>query len=117
MNDCGGGRYRSAYRAAIRLGAGPLANRITRGGRVAGPGRPTQVGVISPHPVWVEAVCPRELKVVRLVASGLTSREAATALSLSPRPIEMHVHRILNKLDCRTRVDITRRAAALGLLD
>ena len=45
-----------------------------------------------------------------------TSREVAQQLTLSPRTVEMHVHRILVKLDCRTRVDITRRAAELGLL-
>ena len=52
----------------------------------------------------------------RLVAGGLSSREVATTLSLSPRTVEMHVHRILSKLDCRNRVEITRRAAELGLL-
>jgi DNA-binding NarL/FixJ family response regulator len=40
----------------------------------------------------------------------------AQKLTLSPRIVEMHVHRILVKLDCRRRVDITRRASELGLL-
>jgi DNA-binding NarL/FixJ family response regulator len=48
--------------------------------------------------------------------SGQTSREIASDLSLSPRTVEMHVHNVLVKLDCRSRVDIARRAGELGLL-
>ncbi|HVD48246.1 MAG TPA: AAA family ATPase [Candidatus Limnocylindria bacterium] len=109
--------YRSAYRAAIRLGARPMANRIA--GQVAALGENVErrLGSLAASGLGRGGLSPRELEVARLVASGLTSREAATKLSLSPRTVEMHVHRILNKLDCRTRVDITRRAAALGLLD
>jgi DNA-binding CsgD family transcriptional regulator len=58
----------------------------------------------------------REAEIARQVAAGRTSREIASALSLSPRTVEMHVHNVLVKLDCRTRVDITRRAGELGLL-
>jgi ATP/maltotriose-dependent transcriptional regulator MalT len=110
-------RYRSAYRAAIRLGARPFANRIAEEVAALGEVVQRRLGQLAASGLGRGGLSPRELEVVRLVASGLTSREAATALSLSPRTIEMHVHRILNKLDCRTRVDITRRAAALGLLD
>lgn len=110
-------RYRSAYRAAIRLGARPFANRIAEEVAALGEVVQRRLGQLAASGLGRGGLSPRELEVVRLVASGLTSREAAAALSLSPRTIEMHVHRILNKLDCRTRVDITRRAAALGLLD
>jgi DNA-binding CsgD family transcriptional regulator len=110
-------RYRGAYRAAIRLGARPFANRIAEEVAALGEVVQRRLGHLAASGLGRGGLSPRELEVVRLVASGLTSREAATALSLSPRTIEMHVHRILNKLDCRTRVDITRRAAALGLLD
>jgi DNA-binding CsgD family transcriptional regulator len=63
-----------------------------------------------------QGLSPREIQVARLIAGGLTSREIGSDLSISPRTVEMHIHRILGKLDCRTRVDITRRAAELGLL-
>ena len=94
-----------------------MANRIA--GQVAALGENVErrLGSLAASGLGRGGLSPRELEVARLVASGLTSREAATKLSLSPRTVEMHVHRILNKLDCRTRVDITRRAAALGLLD
>jgi DNA-binding NarL/FixJ family response regulator len=58
----------------------------------------------------------REVEVVRLVAAGRTNREIARELFLSPRTVEMHVARILTKLDCRSRTDAAPRAAELGLL-
>jgi DNA-binding CsgD family transcriptional regulator len=109
-------RYRSAYRAAIRLGARPLANRIAEEVAKLGEKVEQRLGRLAAAGVGRGGLSPRELEVTRLVASGLSSREVATTLSLSPRTVEMHVHRILGKLDCRTRVDITRRAAELGLL-
>ncbi|HEY6782434.1 MAG TPA: LuxR C-terminal-related transcriptional regulator, partial [Candidatus Dormibacteraeota bacterium] len=58
----------------------------------------------------------RELEVVRLLAVGRTNREIAHDLFLSPRTIDMHVRNILRKLDCRSRVEATKRASELGLL-
>jgi ATP/maltotriose-dependent transcriptional regulator MalT len=109
-------RYRSAYRGAIRLGARPLANRIAEEVAKLGEKVEQRLGRLAAAGVGRGGLSPRELEVTRLVASGLTSREVAMTLSLSPRTVEMHVHRIFSKLDCRTRVDITRRAAELGLL-
>ena len=109
-------KYRSAYRAAIRLGARPLANRIAEEVAKLGEKVEQRLGRLAASGLGRGGLSPRELEVTRLVASGLSSREVATTLSLSPRTVEMHVHRIFSKLDCRTRVDITRRAAELGLL-
>lgn len=110
------GRYRSAYRTAIRLGARPFANRIAEEVAQLGEKVERRLGRLAAAGVGRGGLSPRELEVTRLVVGGLSSREVAATLSLSPRTVEMHVHRILGKLDCRTRVDITRRAAELGLL-
>jgi DNA-binding CsgD family transcriptional regulator len=110
-------KYRSAYRAAVRLGARPLANRIAEEVSKLGEKVEQRLGRLAAAGVGRGGLSPRELEVTRLVAGGLSSREVAATLSLSPRTVEMHVHRILSKLDCRTRVDITRRAAELGLLN
>jgi len=109
-------KFRGAHRVAVKLGARPLANLIAEAVAALGEKVERRLGRLAAAGVGRGGLSPRELEVTRLVAGGLTSREVATTLSLSPRTVEMHVHRILGKLDCRTRVDITRRAAELGLL-
>jgi DNA-binding NarL/FixJ family response regulator len=51
----------------------------------------------------------RELEVLRLLAGGLTDREIAGALTISPRTVESHVGSILAKLGARNRADAARR--------
>ncbi len=60
---------------------------------------------------------PRQRDVLRGVARGLTDKEIASELSLSPRTVEMHVARTLATLECANRAEAVRKAAALGLLD
>jgi DNA-binding CsgD family transcriptional regulator len=50
---------------------------------------------------------PREQEVVRLARTGLTNREIAEALFLSPRTVEAHVARALRKLGVRSRRALT----------
>lgn len=60
---------------------------------------------------------PRQLQVLREVSQGLTDKEIARKLSLSPRTVEMHVANTLATLGCRTRAEAVRRAAELRLVD
>jgi len=60
---------------------------------------------------------PRQLDVLRAVARGLTDKEIASELSLSPRTVEMHVSRALAALACANRAQAVRTALALGLID
>jgi pimeloyl-ACP methyl ester carboxylesterase/DNA-binding CsgD family transcriptional regulator len=59
----------------------------------------------------------RQLEVLRGVARGLTDKEIATELSLSPRTVEMHVARARAALECANRAEAVRKVVALGLLD
>jgi len=58
----------------------------------------------------------RETEVLRLVANGLTGREIAGAIFLSPRTVNTHVAHILAKLDAPTRRLAVKRARELDLL-
>ncbi len=58
----------------------------------------------------------RQLDVLRLVATGLTNKEAASKLSLSPRTVEMHMASVLDRLNCRARTDAIKKASELGLV-
>lgn len=51
----------------------------------------------------------RERQVVRMIADGLTDREIAAALVLSPRTVEGHVARLIHKLGARNRTDAVSR--------
>jgi DNA-binding CsgD family transcriptional regulator/tetratricopeptide (TPR) repeat protein len=58
----------------------------------------------------------RQQDILRLLAAGLTNKEAADRLHLSPRTVEMHVAALLDRLNCRTRTEAIRRAGELRLL-
>jgi transcriptional regulator of acetoin/glycerol metabolism len=49
-----------------------------------------------------------ELAVAEQVAQGLTNREAAARLYLSPHTIDFHLRQVFRKLDVRSRVELTR---------
>jgi transcriptional regulator of acetoin/glycerol metabolism/DNA-binding CsgD family transcriptional regulator len=49
-----------------------------------------------------------ERTVADLVAGGLTNREAAGRLFLSPHTVDFHLRHIYGKLDVRSRVELTR---------
>ena len=59
----------------------------------------------------------RELEILGLVSEGLSVKQVATRLSLSPRTVETHLSKLYRKLGARNRVQALSRAAALGLID
>lgn len=58
----------------------------------------------------------REAEVVRLLAQGLTMKEMAQQLALSPRTLETYRARALEKLGLKTRADLVRYAIRCGWL-
>jgi DNA-binding CsgD family transcriptional regulator len=54
---------------------------------------------------------PQELQVALQVARGLTNREIAQALFLSPKTVEFHLTRIYRKLDLNARAELVERFA------
>lgn len=59
----------------------------------------------------------REVEVLRLVAKGLTSREAGARLFLSHRTVENHIQRILHKLHLHNRAQLVRFALEEGIAE
>jgi two-component system nitrate/nitrite response regulator NarL len=57
----------------------------------------------------MEGLSPRENDVLRMLAEGLTDREIASALIISPRTVETHVSNILHKLAVRNRAEAAQR--------
>jgi two-component system, NarL family, response regulator NreC len=62
-----------------------------------------------------DALSPREVEVLRLIAFGHTSAEIAGKLHLSPRTVETHRARIHRKLGLTTRAQLVRYALRRGL--
>jgi DNA-binding NarL/FixJ family response regulator len=65
----------------------------------------------------IEALTAREIQVLRLFATGLSTREVATSLGISPKTVETHRIRIYEKLGCKSVVDLTRIAVRTGLVE
>ena len=51
-----------------------------------------------------------EVAVVRLVAEGLTNREVAEQLFVSPHTVSMHLRHVFTKLEITSHVELTRLA-------
>jgi DNA-binding NarL/FixJ family response regulator len=59
----------------------------------------------------------REREVVKLIAEGHTNQQIADLLVISPKTVERHRANILEKLDMRDRVEVTRYAIREGLVE
>src|SRR5207247_7607562 len=59
----------------------------------------------------------QELKVLRLVAEGLTNPEIGTRLYLSRHTVKEYVSHAMRKLDATNRIEAVRKATALGLIE
>lgn len=58
------------------------------------------------RPSYGERLSPREQEVAALAGAGMSNREIATTLHLSPRTVEQHVARALRKLGAASRRDL-----------
>ncbi|MBE7549659.1 MAG: hypothetical protein HS126_01095 [Anaerolineales bacterium] len=73
-------------------------------------------------PASVEGVLPepltsREQEILQLIAAGLTNREIATQLVVSPETVKKHTGSIYGKLGVRSRTEAAAKARDLDLLD
>jgi DNA-binding CsgD family transcriptional regulator len=89
------GASRDAARLRSRLRALGVRRRITKAEK--------------PATGWA-AMTKSELEVAQLVANGLTNREVAEQLFVSPHTVNTHLRRVFAKLEVKSRVDLTRLA-------
>jgi DNA-binding NarL/FixJ family response regulator len=59
----------------------------------------------------------QELKVLRLVAEGLTNPEIGASLYLSRHTVKEYVSHAMHKLEATNRIEAVRKATALGLIE
>jgi len=96
---------------AVMRGEAPLSQRIASA-VVRAMRKPIPEGLGG-----LDALTPRERQVLRLLATGQSTREAAAQLTISPKTVETHRVRIYQKLGCRSAVELTRIAVRSGLIE
>ncbi|MFD8387099.1 AAA family ATPase [Streptomyces sp. NPDC059679] len=93
---------RMAWETFERAGARPWARRAQGELRAAG-----ESGQAPPSAV-LDALTPQELRIAGLVADGLSSKQIAARLFLSPRTVEYHLYKIYPKLGIGSRTELAR---------
>lgn len=97
-------QLRAAVAAFERLGADPWADAAAAELAATGEAPSRRGGSVA------ERLTAQELQVSRMLAEGLTTRETAAALFLSPKTVEYHLRKVYTKLGIHSRDEL---AAAL----
>ncbi|MFD3817328.1 LuxR C-terminal-related transcriptional regulator [Streptomyces rubiginosohelvolus] len=71
--------------------------------------QPAKKGRPPGRPSHSDQLSPREAEVAQLASSGLTNREIAATLHLSPRTVEQHIAGAMRKTGALSRRDLTHR--------
>jgi DNA-binding NarL/FixJ family response regulator len=127
----GGSEPAADVLAAVRAGAtgylvaprdpGALADAVRRTAAGEAVFSPGLAGVVleeagrAPQPDGARLTA-REGDVLALVVEGLTARQIATRLVLSPRTVENHIQRVLRRLGVPNRASLVRYAIEHGLV-
>lgn len=64
-----------------------------------------------------DLLTPREEEVLKLIAEGHTGKEIADLLVVSPKTVERHRANLLDKLGMRDRLELTKYAIRVGLIE
>ncbi|NUS07636.1 MAG: LuxR family transcriptional regulator, partial [Nonomuraea sp.] len=95
---------RAAAAAFDALGAGPWAERARIELRATGESRRKPIDAI-------DTLTPQEQQIARLAADGLSNREIAERLFLSPRTVTTHLYRIYPKIGIKSRSELAAMMA------
>ncbi|WP_405541650.1 response regulator transcription factor [Streptomyces phaeochromogenes] len=68
-------------------------------------------------PLPARPITEREEEILKLVAEGHTSKEIALLLVISAKTVERHRTNLLQKLGLRDRLELTRYAIRVGLIE
>ena len=69
----------------------------------------------APISAVVESLSERESDILKLIAGGLSNKEIARNLAITPETVKSHVKHIFTKLNVERRAQAVSRAQILGL--
>jgi DNA-binding CsgD family transcriptional regulator len=93
---------RAAHESFVLLGADPWAERAAAELRASGE------SVRKRADAEVDALTPGERQIALLVAEGLTNKEVAAHLFVTPKTVEFHLSNVFRKLGVRSRTELAR---------
>jgi len=112
--DCGARAY--VLKDAEDLDLGAVVDRVLAGESVLDP-RAAAALIDSRRSVGETKLSRQELKVLRLVAEGLTNPEIGRRLYLSRHTVKEYLSHAMRKLEVSNRIEAVRKATELGLLE
>ena len=108
---------RGLLREAAHKNVAPQRVRVLLKAFQEAPRSGTPSAASRPGEPLVEPLSPRELEVMRLIATGASNAEIARELVISVNTVKKHVTNILGKLGADSRIRAVACAQELGLLE
>jgi LuxR family maltose regulon positive regulatory protein len=78
--------------------------------------KPAHPSLEGQHPALLAPLTPREMDVLRLLSEGLSNREIAERLYLSPNTLRVYTTNLYSKMDVHNRTQAVTRAQTFGLI-
>jgi DNA-binding CsgD family transcriptional regulator/tetratricopeptide (TPR) repeat protein len=91
---------------AKKMGLTPMATKINKAINSLSFGNESKNGTLT----------KRQLDVLQLLSEGLSNKQIAGRLFLSPRTVDMHIRLIFDRLYCHTRTEAVRIGVEKGLI-
>ncbi len=74
-------------------------------------------GEVMPPKTKLDSLSPREQEVLRMIGRGMSRSEIAAALCRSPKTVDGHREKVMEKLDIHDRAELVRFAIREGLVE